>query len=58
MTPLKLITPPAVAPLTLAETKEYLRVDHSDEDDVIARLDRRGDRLCGRSRRLSATGTD
>ena len=37
MTPLKLITPPPLEPLTLAETKLYLRVDHDDEDAVITR---------------------
>jgi uncharacterized phiE125 gp8 family phage protein len=36
-TPLKLITPPPFEPLTLAQVKEYFRVDHSDEDDAIAR---------------------
>lgn len=38
MTPLKLIMPPPVAPLTLAEAKEYLRVDHTDEDATITRI--------------------
>lgn len=38
MTPLKLITPPPFAPLTLAEAKEYLRVDHNDEDATITRM--------------------
>jgi uncharacterized phiE125 gp8 family phage protein len=38
MTPLKLITPPAIEPLTLAETKLYLRVDHNEEDDASTRL--------------------
>lgn len=33
---LKLITPPPFEPLTLAEAKEYFRVDHDDEDATIA----------------------
>jgi uncharacterized phiE125 gp8 family phage protein len=33
-----LLTAPAVEPLTLAEAKEYLRVDTSDDDDVITAL--------------------
>lgn len=32
-----LITAPAADVLTLAEVKQHLRVDHSDEDDVITR---------------------
>lgn len=33
-----LITPPAVEPLTLEETKSYLRVEHADDDDLITAL--------------------
>lgn len=37
-TNLKLIMPPTEAPVTLTEVKEYLRVDHSVDDALIAGL--------------------
>src|SRR4029079_17469588 len=36
--PSMLLSGPAVEPVTLAEAKAYLRVEHDDDDDVIAAL--------------------
>lgn len=33
-----LLTPPVIEPLTLGEAKAFLRVEHGDDDDVIAAL--------------------
>lgn len=35
---LNLITPPTTEPLTLAEVKKDLRIDHSDDDETLNRM--------------------
>lgn len=35
---LELITPPAVSPVTLDEAKAQMRVEHSDDDEIIQRF--------------------
>ena len=37
MTPI-LITPPSVEPLSLVQAKAWLRIQHADEDDLVAAL--------------------
>jgi len=43
---LAVVTPPATEPLTLAELKEHLRVDTSDDDDYITALGISGREWC------------
>lgn len=43
---LRLITAPTVEPVTLAMAKSHLRVDHSDDDDLIAQYIAAARRYC------------
>ncbi|WP_321397377.1 head-tail connector protein [Emcibacter sp.] len=43
---LDLITPPVAEPVTLAEVKEFLKIDHADEDSLLLGLIRSGRQAC------------
>ena len=43
---LELMIPPAAEPLTLAEVKEFLKIDHGDEDSLLSGLIRSGRLAC------------
>jgi uncharacterized phiE125 gp8 family phage protein len=48
--PLSLVSAPSVLPLTVAETKDHLRVDTSDDDDLItAMISAATDHVSGRN---------
>lgn len=46
---LKVITPAAFNPITLAEAKTWCRVDHSADDDLITALVAAASRMCARA---------
>ena len=43
---LELMTPPGAEPVTLAEAKEFLKIDHGDEDSLLLGLIRSGRLAC------------
>jgi uncharacterized phiE125 gp8 family phage protein len=54
---IQVVTPPASEPLTLAEVKEFLRVDHSDDDATLAIFIAAARQLCESYTRLALLPT-
>ena len=54
---IQVVTPPASEPLTLAEVKEFLRVDHSDDDATLAIFITAARQLCESYTRLALMPT-
>jgi uncharacterized phiE125 gp8 family phage protein len=54
---IQVVTPPASEPLTLAEVKEFLRVDHSDDDATLAIFITAARQLCESYTRLALLPT-
>jgi uncharacterized phiE125 gp8 family phage protein len=54
---IQVVTPPASEPLTLAEVKEFLRVDHSDDDATLAIFIAAARQLCESYTRLALMPT-
>ena len=54
---IQIVTPPASEPLTLAEVKEFLRVDHSDDDATLAIFITAARQLCESYTRLALMPT-
>ena len=49
----KLVTAPSIEPVTLAEAKEHLKIDHGDEDTYITNLITAARRYCEKYTRLA-----
>jgi uncharacterized phiE125 gp8 family phage protein len=54
---IQIVTPPASEPLTLAEVKEFLRVDHSDDDATLAIFITAARQLCESYTRMALLPT-
>ena len=54
---IQVVTPPASEPLTLSEVKEFLRVDHSDDDVTLAIFIAAARQLCESYTRLALMPT-
>lgn len=54
---IQIVTQPASEPLTLAEVKEFLRVDHSDDDATLAIFIKAARQLCESYTRLALMPT-
>lgn len=54
---IQIVTPPSSEPLTLAEVKEFLRVDHSDDDATLAIFITAARQLCESYTRMALLPT-